>query len=104
MRLRNTVIALTLLLGACAGSGNSSEVQAVQRVTQACATYDATLRSLALMRAGGNLSDNQIAMVDTWRPIMNGICTGEVPATAAAGLLDTAEKALFELSKIEGGS
>jgi len=102
--MRNLLIGLVLFVAACANADNSPEVQAIQRVTQACATYDATLRSLALLRAGGHLSESQIATVDQWRPIMNGICIGEVPDIAADSLLDTAEKALLELSKIEGGS
>ena len=48
--MRNLVIALAFLLGACVNPNNSPEVRSIQRVTQACATYDATLRSLALMR------------------------------------------------------
>lgn len=97
--MRNLAIALTLLLGACVNPNNSVEVRSIQRVTQVCASYDATLRSLAIMRP--RLSEAQVGAVDRWRPIMNGICTGEVPDIAADSLLDTAEKALFELNRIE---
>lgn len=102
--MRIGIIALTLFLVACMAPGNTPEVNAIARVTQACATYDATLRSLAIMRAGDKLSEDQIATVDQWRPIMNGICIGEVPDIAADSLLDTAEKALFELSQIKEDS
>lgn len=98
-------VAALLLLGGCPAPGTVNEsppeVVAVQKVTKACATYDATLRSLAVMRGAGHLSETEIAIVNQWRPIMWGICTGDVPDTAAESLLDTAEKALFELSKIE---
>lgn len=97
-----TVVVGGLFLSGCAAPDNSPEVNAINRVTQACATYDATLRSLALIKP--RLSEEQIATVDQWRPILNGICTGEVPDVAADNLLDTMEKALFELSKIKEDS
>jgi hypothetical protein len=94
------LIALMMLLGACVNPNNTPEVQAIQRVTQACATYDASLRSLALMRP--RLSEAAVATVNQWRPVMNGFCIGEVPDLAAEDILGVMEKALFELSKIEG--
>ena len=98
----NPWLALVFLLGACVNPNNSPEVRSIQRVTQVCASYDATLRSLAMVRP--RLSEAQVDAVNQWRPIMNGICIGEVPDIAADSILDTAEKALFELSKIEGSA
>lgn len=100
--MRKFLLVIPIVLAACTGPDNSPEVNAINRVTQACATYDATLRSLALIKP--RLSEEQIATVDQWRPILNGICTGEVPDVAADNLLDTMEKALFELSKIKEDS
>ena len=100
--MRKLLLVIPIVLAACTAPDNSPEVNAINRVTQACATYDATLRSLALMKP--RLSEDQIATVDQWRPILNGICTGEVPDVAADNLLDTMEKALFELSKIKEDS
>ena len=100
-----TVVVGGLVLSGCAGGEavqRSPEINAIDRVTQVCKVYDATLRSLAVMKP--RLSEEQIATVDQWRPILNGICTGEVPDVAAESLLDTMEKALFELSKIKEDS
>ena len=98
-------IGLVLLLAGCATVAVSPEVRDAQRITQACAVYDGTLRSLAIMRAGGKLSDAQIAVVNQWRPILNGICIADdVPDIAASGLLDTLEKALLELNGLKGAS
>ena len=94
------IIALAFLLTACAGNESSPEATAYQRITQACTVYARTLKSLAVMRASGSMSEGQVAVVDEWRPLMNAACTSDAPMESGDAL-DLLERGLFELSKVE---
>lgn len=100
MRSFIPIIALVFLLTACASNQSSPEAQAYQRVTQGCTVYARTLQSLAMMRASGSLTDGQVAIVDEWRPLLNGVCLGDAPMESGDAL-DLLERGLFELSKVE---
>lgn len=91
--MRNLVIALALLLAACAAG-------TLERVTVACNGYAATLNSLAAYKMAGSLSAEQIAVVDQWEPMLTAACTGD-PADVSGDILDTIDEAMFALIQVE---
>ena len=84
-----------LMLAACTVGGHS--------VLVSCEVYAGALKTLAIERASGNLSDSQVATVNKWRPILNGVCLAETPP-AGTDAFDTLEAGLIALARIQGGS
>ncbi len=96
MRKLLLVPIFALALAACVGGGGHSALVS-------CEVYAGALKTLAVERSAGNLSDSQGATVDKWRPILNGVCLADTPATGTAGF-DTLEAGLIALARIQGGS
>lgn len=85
-----TVVALVLLLAACAEKPAQIELQS-------CDTYATALSELATLKTAGKLSATQIGYVDAARPGLNAICNAPPPdisATALNTALDAGVKAL----------
>ena len=90
-------VAVLLLVG-LVGCQTTSYTPA-QSLLVSCKAYARTLTALAGYRAAGELTEDQVATVDEWRPILNDACTGEVPVTQ--DLLTAVEDALLKLIAIE---
>lgn len=81
MRFKALALALValLLLAGCATT-STPETQ----LASMCRTYAGTLSSLATMRADGELSEGQIASVESFREVGNRICLDrEKPASGS---------------------
>ena len=88
---------LAIVLAACSSFGGG------QTALATCEAYDSALRTLAVMRDVGDLSDSQIATVERWRPILNDVCLQGTPPEGSAGL-GTLEAGLLALARTQGGS
>lgn len=77
MRVAIPIALIAVLLAACAPKGAPEGFQTVK----ACEAYEETLRSLAMRRAKGDLTEFQIKMVNDAREIANPICLSSSPVT-----------------------
>lgn len=75
--MRATILlALAVFLAACAPKGAPQSYE----IVKACEAYEQTLRSLAIRR--GDLSDQQVALVNDARALANPICYSDSPVGA----------------------
>lgn len=93
---RNAVLAGVLVLSACAGFAGG------RSVLTGCEVYAGALKTLAVERAAGNLSAGEVAVVEHWRPILNGVCLRGTPA-AGSDAFATLEAGLIALAGMRGG-
>lgn len=91
--MSKTLLALPLILAACAGPQS-------QQLLLACGAHDAAIRALAPHAAVGALSRGQVAAADQSIATADSICSGEVQDFTTA--LDVIEAELLRLA-IMGG-
>lgn len=91
--LYTPIFGLVLFLAACSTS-------TVGKVTVACNGYAATLNSLTAYKMAGSLSDEQIAVVNMWEPMLTAACTGG-PENVSSDVLDMIDEAMFALIQVE---
>ena len=95
MRMRALFLTpLLILLAACATPSSTQ-----QSLQVACNGYAATLTALAGYRAADRLSDEQVATIDQWRPVLNEACSGEI--TVTSDLLRIVEAGVLQMIFIE---
>lgn len=63
----------------------------------ACNAYDGALRALAGYRQAGKLSEQDIATVDRWRPVLNEACSQPISSET----LSVIEQGLFAMIEIQ---
>jgi hypothetical protein len=83
-------------LAACTGDGGDA-------VLSACEAWTGVVKTATVGITAGEWSDDQIATLESWRPLADGVCLGERPVNGVPDLA-VVQQALIAIAVSSGGN